>query len=90
MTEAPFPITISGYDHHAWRKWCLALPFVVVADAEKKPLEWMHHEDLKPCKNVVVGVYGIPQEIAAIWTFSRLPLTPSMVSDALASVAVTL
>lgn len=76
----PFPITISGYDHHVWRNWVQAFPFALVADADAKPLKWVNPDDLSPCKNVVVGLH-VTEKFKSNQIFSNTPLTPNDVSD---------
>jgi hypothetical protein len=72
----PFPIIIADYDHHAWRNWVLEFPFALLADADVRPLQWVHHEDLKPCKRVVVGLHVTPQFISE-QLCSTVPVTPN-------------
>ena len=71
----PFPITIADYDHHSWRNWVQEFPFALLADADVRPLQWVHPEDLKPCKRVVVGLHVTTQFMSA-HVCSTVPVTP--------------
>jgi len=78
-----FPIAMGDFVHPFWLNWTLAFPFARVANADVKPLQFVHAEDLKPCRKVVVGIEGIPPATAFAWMMGDVHPTPDMVRDAL-------
>lgn len=76
-----FPVTYCGRDHHAWRNWCLAFPMARVWPVGDRRV--YHAEDLPPCKDVVVGIPGIPSNIALQWMMNDVRPMPEEVRNAM-------
>lgn len=78
-----FPVAMGDYSHYFWMNWLVAFPFARVADADATPLRFVHADEIRPCRKVVVGIEGIPRTTAFVWMMNDVRPTPDMVRDAL-------